>query len=115
MPGTAAKEWLEAYAERVSEIPELRPEVFGVRLEESRTGDQCAFYEIVSASLRPALDVVADLWHARPTRAVWDMVADANSAISAAVRSFFGRDWGEYQQHLRCIVRSRLRPELGPA
>lgn len=114
MDGSKAHEWLDAYSERVGDIPGLQPDDFGVRLLQSRSGSESALREIFSVSLKVVLDVARDVWQSNPRRAVWEVVQDANSVIQSAVSSFFGCDWQEYQTHLRTAVLMRV-PEVSPA
>jgi hypothetical protein len=115
---TRADEWLAAYSERLADMPQPSPETLMLRLLQFRLlGCQLAMAEIFAASLRTALEIVREIWESCELsgRAIWETVAEAEAAVAAAVRSFFGADWQEYLSHLRLTVVMRLAAPPGVA
>jgi DNA-directed RNA polymerase sigma subunit (sigma70/sigma32) len=97
------------YKSMVETQPLLDDGWFGPALAQARQGDEEARRRIVGSSLRLALPVAEVLAAARTDLPFWDLVQEANVALTHSLQQFTGSLAGDFAAQAERDVRSHLQ------
>ena len=98
----------DTYKRIIVQEPSLEDSWFSEALEKCRAGDEAAQRQIVGSCLKAALQVVEGKATGQNEAGFFDLVQEANAALSEAVANFPGGKAQEFLLYAEQTVHSRL-------